>query len=295
MTSYQIVILQSDGTTFSESSECLGSDNTIMTNMYCDVLMSTLRAAPYSLEFDDEIYAKVAATNGIGQSEFSDLNASPPTMQTVPEAPTGLARDGTTSETQLVLDWSVLTGDDTGGAAIDSYNVQWSTSGTSTWVDVQGEDGSYDTSNTATASVPSGEEGDYFDFRVRAHNVHGWGSFSSTFSLLAASAPEATTAPTTSVSNEDVVISWAAPADDNSSAVTSYNVYIKNSLGAYVLESEHCSGSTVFAALSCSVPMSKFSGTYGHAAGVTVEAYVTSENIIGESPASPDSSTAASV
>lgn len=215
----------------------------------------------------------------------------------MPQAVSGLSRDSASNEGSIVVDWSPSTGDATGGATIDSYNIQYSAHNANSWTDLQGEDGSFDTSLTATFTVPGPQAGNEFDFQVRAHNVHGWGPFSSIFTIKAADKPEATTAPTTAVVNQDVTITWAAPTDDNSDAVTGYHVYIKDSSSSYQEETEHCDGTTdpVFSARSCAVPMAKLAGTYGLAADTLVEVTVTSENSIGESAASPPSTGAAEV
>lgn len=66
ITAYQIVILQSDGTTYSESSYCDGSSSTIVSNMYCNVPITVLRSSPYSLTYGTLIKAKVRAYNSKG-------------------------------------------------------------------------------------------------------------------------------------------------------------------------------------------------------------------------------------
>jgi hypothetical protein len=63
--------------------------------------------------------------------------------------------------------------------------------------------------------------------------VHGWSDFSDTFSIQAATVPDSGSAPTTAISNEDVRITWSAPASDGSNTITAYHIYIKDSLAAY--------------------------------------------------------------
>lgn len=47
---YQILILQSDGLTYTEdTTDCDGSNAVIISNLYCDIPMQTLRNAPYLL------------------------------------------------------------------------------------------------------------------------------------------------------------------------------------------------------------------------------------------------------
>jgi hypothetical protein len=132
------LVLESDGTTYTEDlTDCDASDSGIMSNMYCDLPMASLWASPYLLSFGETVYAKVAATNAIGQGDFSSPNSASVTVETVPIKLTTLARDNSlTTETNLQVEWTALTGDDTGGPSIDSYHVQWSAYGAATWSDL---------------------------------------------------------------------------------------------------------------------------------------------------------------
>jgi hypothetical protein len=58
---YQILIKQADGTYSELIAECNGALLAIITQQYCDVQMSTLRAAPYSLVYSDLVVAKASA------------------------------------------------------------------------------------------------------------------------------------------------------------------------------------------------------------------------------------------
>jgi len=72
-----------------------------------------------------------------------------------------------------------------GGAQIVSYNLQWdkATNGVS-FDDVIGFSPS---SLALTTVLTNGITGGYtYQFRVRAKNVHGWGPFSTVFSVKAA-------------------------------------------------------------------------------------------------------------
>lgn len=77
ITRYTILIRQSDDSTFTEdTTNCDGSDSTIMSNLYCDVPFTALIASPYSLAQDDLIVAKIMATNSQGDSTYSAENTS---------------------------------------------------------------------------------------------------------------------------------------------------------------------------------------------------------------------------
>lgn len=70
ITSYIIVIRESDENTFTEESiTCDGTDYDILTNLECLVPISKLIVEPYSLAWGSSIYAKVTAVNEIGNSE----------------------------------------------------------------------------------------------------------------------------------------------------------------------------------------------------------------------------------
>ena len=90
LTSYTILILESDGLTYTELlSECDGTDTTILEDNTCTVLISTLRAAPYSLPYGQSIYIKVRASNLVGDSDYQIGNGA--ILVTIPDAPVNLA------------------------------------------------------------------------------------------------------------------------------------------------------------------------------------------------------------
>ena len=72
LTDYEILILTSVSEVYStETSSCDGSDNTILANNYCDIPLTTLRAAPFNLVQSSDIIATIRARNSIGRSEMS--------------------------------------------------------------------------------------------------------------------------------------------------------------------------------------------------------------------------------
>jgi hypothetical protein len=71
--SYQITFLTSDGVTFlSEMTDCDGSDSTIVQSQSCSIPTIKFYQAPYSLAWGSSVYAKVIATNLIGDSLESE-------------------------------------------------------------------------------------------------------------------------------------------------------------------------------------------------------------------------------
>ena len=100
--------------------------------------------------------------------------------------------------------WSELEGLDTGGNAIDSYNLRWD-QGNDDWTDLVGQDGNYilDTEHIQVDDVTAGT---IYKIVVRAHNSHGWGEESDYLILTAAKGPEKPDAPETLIHNHFIKI-----------------------------------------------------------------------------------------
>jgi hypothetical protein len=107
ITEYDILIEQSDGSTYSASSSCDGTDSTIRTNTECTIPMSEFTSSPYSLAQGTTIEVKIAAYNANGWSSYSSLSTGAATAETVPVAPgSAPTEDSTSDETQIVIDWT---------------------------------------------------------------------------------------------------------------------------------------------------------------------------------------------
>lgn len=87
VTAYELQIRAQNGS-FLATTECDGSDLTVVSNMYCDVLMATLRAN-FSLSKGDPIIAQVRAKNAVGwAATFSPANSGMTVVvQDKPDAP----------------------------------------------------------------------------------------------------------------------------------------------------------------------------------------------------------------
>jgi hypothetical protein len=122
ITSYKILIRESDGITYSEeTTNCDGLDSTIRTNRECYVPLTTLRT-DFGLEYGDLVVARARATNSIGDGQYSQPNSAGATIQTEPEQ-VAVPTRGATTLTSIVVNWVALTGDSPGGATIDSYEL----------------------------------------------------------------------------------------------------------------------------------------------------------------------------
>lgn len=179
----------------------------------------------------------------------------------------------TISLTQIEVQWLALSGDDNGGATIDSYNLQYD-QGTSTWIDLLGEDTNFQVGLSHTETGLTG--GTTYKFRVRAHNEHGWGSFSTETSIVASSVPDTPAAVTTSINNQNVRFTWVAPTS-NHQTIDAYKLKIKTSSSTYVEELTYCDGSDsgIVSQLYCEIPMSVFiSSPYSLSPNTLIEAKV---------------------
>lgn len=122
ISSYTITIRQSDGTTYTEdSTNCNGSDSSVISSTSCTVPLSVLTSSPYLLGVGDSIFVKVVATNIKGSSSESSIGSGALVI-TNPDVPVSLAED--TAErtvSTLGLTWSA--GTSNGGSAILDYRI----------------------------------------------------------------------------------------------------------------------------------------------------------------------------
>jgi hypothetical protein len=155
-------------------------------------------------------------------SVFDDVlvvgNASGPTE---PGAPTGLS--ATAGDTEVDLSWTAP--GNNGGSALTDYLVEYKlTSEPTTWTTFA--DG---TSTGTTATVTSLTNDLSYDFRVSAVNAIGTGDPSSTDSATPTepTAPDAPTSVSGVSGNNQVSLSWTAPASNGGSAITDYIIEYK--------------------------------------------------------------------
>lgn len=150
--------------------------------------MSELRdPSTFAYVQGDQITLKLRAFNSRGWGEYSDTATLGDLIEDIPEQMAAPTRGSLTSEDEVIVNWIPLTGTETGGADIDSYNLQVSDSGADSWTDLVGEDENYQILDTFTHTPVVG--GNSYDYRVRAHNAHGWSEPSDIITIVAASAP----------------------------------------------------------------------------------------------------------
>jgi hypothetical protein len=188
----------------------------------CTMLMSVLTASPFSLVVGANIVARVEALNAIGYSAPSVDNTVIATVRSPPTVAPTLSRDSSTSETQTVLSWTgITTSPSNGGSAVTSYTV---------YKDAQVNPANVVCTVAAPATTCSPSHafaaGTTYSYLITASNDYGEGVVSgSLYAVETSTVPDAiATAPTTALSGATVEVSWAATANDRSSAVTSYTV-----------------------------------------------------------------------
>jgi hypothetical protein len=122
---YAIQIAAHDGTYIVESNFCNGKNPAVVLSRYCFIpVASVLRQQPYNLVFKDPVYAIIKARNIIGWADsYSNENTVYATIQVEPFAMQAPTRGSLTNARQIQIMWSALTGDNTGGSAIQSYNL----------------------------------------------------------------------------------------------------------------------------------------------------------------------------
>ena len=125
ITSYIISFKNSDGTTYSTTSFCDGSDPAVVSSRSCSVSSSKFTQAPFFLPWGSSIYAQVIAINIRGQSEASD-DGNGAVILTVPDKPINLRNDATvTSGSSIGLLWDE--GAANGGSPVLDYKISFTT------------------------------------------------------------------------------------------------------------------------------------------------------------------------
>lgn len=185
ITSYHILIRKAGGVEYAEEpTNCAGTDSTIVSEARCLVLIADLRDN-FGLQYGDLVVARVRASNSLGDGQYSQPNTVGATIETEP-AQMAPPTETSTTLTEISVAWVALTGDGTGGSPPDSYQLDYGVgqSGVSSWTTLQGGNGGFSTllSHTLGSLTP----GTWYSFRVRAHNVHGWGAYSTPASFQAA-------------------------------------------------------------------------------------------------------------
>ena len=131
-----------------------------------------------------------------------------------------------------------------GGAAINYYVVQVSTTGTSAWANIG--------SPAGTSFPASGlSNGTRYYFRVHAHNSVGFGPFSTVVNAVPRTVPTAPRSPVATPAKASVQLKWTAPLSNGGAVVDRYAVQVWTATGWTNLTTSATTGS--YTALSLKV------------------------------------------
>lgn len=255
---YKIEIADKAQTSWSEVASCDGSDPLIRDALACVVPMSTLtEPATFGYLFDDVVHVRVSATNSYGYGDLSDpSDATGARIRAVPSQMSPPTEDLASTDTEVTLHWTPLSGVDAGNSDVIAYSLYWD-EGDSTKADA---DVPLVDAAVTTFTVTGVEGGRTYRFRVRARNIYGNGPFSLETIVVPDDAPGKTDIPAVALSAAfptEVEISWALP-NEHSAPITKYEIYFLASNGDFVLEPTYCDGAdaTIVSQRVCRVPMS---------------------------------------
>jgi hypothetical protein len=183
---YRFYVLQSDGVTYTEeTTDCDGTNASVVSNRQCTIALLTLKSSPYSLNSGDSVSVKVVSVNIYGESvESSAGNGA--VIQLVPDSPVNLANDATTTtDTLIKFTWD--DGSSNGGTSVLDYDIYYDQGSlVATYVIL--EEAVVNKFYQTTVSLIAGET---YSFKVTARNTVGDSAMSAIVSILAAKAPDA--------------------------------------------------------------------------------------------------------
>lgn len=244
-----------------------------------------LLGAPYNLSSqEDSVYAKVAVSNIVGQSEFSEAgNGAFISMSYPPDAPQNLLRDeDLTSKTVLAFSWEDGASD--GGQPILDYRISYDQARDDWKTLLTGV-------TTKSITVEGATPGKTYQFKIDSRNVIGYSQESAPITIKAAIIPSAPQQVQTVRVLNDVIVSWESPSSnplqDFADELESYWIFIRTSDDAiYAQDLTSCPG-TDLVNLSCTLTMSQLMAEpFNLSLGDSVFAYVIAVNSIGSSPES---------
>ena len=187
---------------------------------YIGVSPGALSATDKGLQPNTIYYYRIRLQNSEGVSPWSDYVSATTDAVSTPGAPTGLtaAASGLNSH---VLTWTPPTDD--GGAAITSYVVEESNTGTGTWsVLIPANRG-----NAVPRFSKPVSPGTITYYRVKAHNSVGTGAPSNAVraTTKVVTAPAAPTGLTATADGPTVInLRWTAPSNTGGAAITGYRI-----------------------------------------------------------------------
>lgn len=176
----------------------------------------TLPAATItSLTNSSDYDFRVTSVNAVGSGGTTATVSATPLA--TPGAPQNLVI--TYGNASIAVDWDAPLSD--GGAAVSDYLIQYRASSASSWTTAS------DGTNTNTATTLSGlTNGTLYYVRVAAVNIAGTGAYTSAETATPRTVPSTPGTPTATRGNQQISLSWSAPANGGAS-ITDYIVEYK--------------------------------------------------------------------
>ena len=183
-----------------------------------------------SLTESTSYQVQVLARNAEGESPWSPSGSGQTGAQGAPDVPTGL--DATRGHQEVMLSWV----QPSGGAEVTHYEYEQDVSGR--WIS---------TGSTATTTTVTGlTNGQSYTFRVRAVNSAGASAASAaSASVTPATVPGAPTSLGVTGGDQEVELSWTAPASNGGDTITGYE-YEQSGSGTWISTGGTDSTTTVF-------------------------------------------------
>lgn len=113
--------------------------------------------------------------------------------------------------------------------------MQWKLTSSAVWVDLVLPESSY--IELQTKAVDYLVRGESYSFQIRARNIYGFGPYSTTTVILAATFPSPPLIATTETLLTNVRITFLA-AEDNGVTITSYDIEILKADGEYLASTD---------------------------------------------------------
>lgn len=191
---YVINIQHATGASWHTIASCSGANPLVVgTTRTCTVPMSDLTGATLGYAFGNVVYVRVAASNAYGPGSWSAISSS--AGATVASVPTQMAIPtldlAASTDAQVTLRWTALTGAAAGNSAILAYSLLWD-QGDATRA---GPDTPLMDSLATTYLVTGVSGGDPYRFAVSARNIYGAGAFSPVLTVVPTDAPGKTGTP----------------------------------------------------------------------------------------------------
>jgi cellulose 1,4-beta-cellobiosidase len=155
--------------------------------LYSSVNSATFQEIITTVSAGDAYTIKIRGQNRVGYSSYTQTMIYAATVPDAPNAPTRVS--GSNTLTTITLTWTA-NGD--GGLAITNYEIWWNGGGAGPVTGLLQSTGSTSTTYVATGL----SSGTYYSFAIKADNIVGTSSLSTSTSIICATVPDAPTSLT---------------------------------------------------------------------------------------------------